>query len=168
MPRHRVSLPLWCGVFLLALVSNSWGQQELRSGKKGTSTPAPVTSTPVSPNQEAVDVNVATLGGVLAAPGGGTVVTQTYEIKRDNITTSSVNLAFGFTSGKVIIELPLTNTAEVCVDWLGGTAVCPAANTAGHGRYTAGSAYVLDGFGITSISVIAASGTQTVYVRAWK
>ena len=90
-----------------------------------------------------------------------------YAIKRDNIAQTSVNLAFGFTSEKVSIETPSTNTDEVCIDWLGATAVCPAANTAGDDRLPAGSTIIIDNFAQTSISVIADSGTQDVFVRAW-
>lgn len=89
-------------------------------------------------------------------------------VKRDNITTSSVNFSFGFTSKKVALEFPLTNTDEICIDWTGGTAVCPAANTAGDDRYAPGDSILLDEYAVTSISVIAASGTQTVYIRAWQ
>lgn len=90
-----------------------------------------------------------------------------YSIKRDNIAAASVNLAFGFTSRKVAVEFPLTNTDEVCIDWAGGTAVCPAANTAGDDRFAPGSSIIIDDFAQTSLSFISASGTQTVYVRAW-
>lgn len=96
-----------------------------------------------------------------------TVGTSFYAIKRDNIAGSSVNLAYGFTSRKILIEAPMTNTDEVCVDWIGGTAVCPAANTAGDGRLAPGTSILLDDFAGTSISVISSSGTQTVNVRAW-
>lgn len=96
-----------------------------------------------------------------------TVGTSFYSIKRENITTASVNLAYGFTSRKIAIEAPMTNTDELCVDWIGSTAVCPAANTAGDGRLAPGASILLDDFAGTSISVIAASGTQTVFVRAW-
>lgn len=89
-------------------------------------------------------------------------------IKHNNIAAASVNIAFGFTSKKVAIEFPLTNTDEVCVDWLGGTAVCPAANTAGDDRFLPGDVLILDEFAVTSLSFIASSGTQTVYVRAWQ
>ena len=89
-------------------------------------------------------------------------------VKRDNITTSSVNFSFGFTSKKVSLEFPLTNTDEVCIDWTGGTAVCPAANTAGDDRFLPGDSILLDEYAVTSLSVIAASGTQTVYIRAWQ
>lgn len=105
--------------------------------------------------------------------GASFVIPQTsgtsfFAVKRDNIAGSSVNLAYGFTSRKVALEFPLTNTDEVCVDWLGGTAVCPTSNTAGDDRYAPGSSIILDDYAGTSISVISASGTQTVYVRAWR
>jgi len=89
-------------------------------------------------------------------------------VKRDNIAAASVNFSFGFTSKKVALEFPLTNTDEVCVDWIGGTAVCPAANTAGDDRFAPGDSIILDNFAVTSVSLIAASGTQTVYIRAWE
>lgn len=108
----------------------------------------------------------STTNGVLSEKK--TVGTAFYAIKRDNITTASVNLAYGFTSRKISISVPLTNTDEVCVDWIGGTAVCPAANTAGDGRLAPGSSVLIDDFAGTSISVIAGSGTQTVFVAAWQ
>jgi len=97
-----------------------------------------------------------------------TAGTGFYAIKRDNIAAASVNLSFGFTSKKVALEFPLTNTDEVCLDWTGGTAVCPAANTAGDDRFGPGDVILLDEYAVTSVSVIAASGTQTVYIRAWE
>lgn len=93
--------------------------------------------------------------------------TSFYAIKRDNIAAVSQNLAFGFTSKKVVIECPGSNTDEVVIDWLGGAAVAPAANTAGDDRVAPGRTIILDNYAVTSISVIAASGTQTVYVRAF-
>jgi len=108
----------------------------------------------------------STTNGVLSEKK--TVGTAFYSIKRDNIAGSSVNLAYGFTSRKISISAPLTNTDEVCVDWIGGTAVCPAANTAGDGRLAPGSSVLIDDFAGTSISVIASSGTQTVFVAAWQ
>ena len=89
-------------------------------------------------------------------------------VKRDNIAAASVNFSFGFTSKKVALEFPLTNTDEVCVDWTGGTAVCPTANTGGDDRFAPGDSILLDEYAVTSLSVIAASGTQTVYIRAWE
>ncbi len=92
---------------------------------------------------------------------------STYFIKRTNITTASVNLAFGFTSKTIMIETGQSNDAEIAVSYLGGTAVAPAANTAGNDLIDAGRIVTLD-IAVTSISVIAVSGTQTIYVRAWR
>lgn len=97
-----------------------------------------------------------------------TVGTAFYAVKRVDIAAASVNLAFSFTSRKVAISAPLTNTDEVCLDWLGGTAVCPAANTAGDDRLAPGDSILIDDIAIASLSVISSSGTQTVYVRAWQ
>lgn len=91
-----------------------------------------------------------------------------YAIKRDNITTSSVNLSFGFKARKIVVETKADNSAELCVDWIGGTAACPSANTAGDDRIAPGGTVILDDFYADSISVIAASGTLTVYVRAFR
>lgn len=92
---------------------------------------------------------------------------STYFIKRTNITTASVNLAFGFTSKTIQIETGQSNDAEIAVSYLGGTAVAPAANTAGNDLVDAGRIITLD-VATTSISVIAVGGTQTIYVRAWR
>lgn len=51
---RRVSLPLWCVVLLLPSIT--WGQQELRSGGKGATAPAPVTSTSIDADHQALDV----------------------------------------------------------------------------------------------------------------
>lgn len=99
----------------------------------------------------------------MPAAGG----TNFYAIKRDNIAAASVNLPFGFTSNTVIIETPGSNTDNIIIDWAGGTAAAPAANTAGDDIIEPGRTVILDWFKGTSISVIAASGTQTVYVRAF-
>lgn len=104
---------------------------------------------------------------------GGALVTQApsgtafFSVKRDNIAGSSVNLAFGFTSKKISVRTDPSNTDELCIDWIGGTAVCPAANTAGDGRLSPGTTLILDDYAITSVSFIAASGTQVVFVNAW-
>lgn len=90
-----------------------------------------------------------------------------FSVKRANITTASVNLAFGLTSRKVAVRVDPTNTADICIDWIGGTAVCPAANTAGDGRLGPGTTILLDDYAVTSLSVIADSGTQIVSVDAW-
>jgi hypothetical protein len=101
---------------------------------------------------------------VTRVPTSGTAF---FSVKRENIAAASVNLAFGFTSKKISIRAPLTNTDEVCIDYIGGTAVCPAANTAGDSRIAPGGSILLDDYAQTSVSVISASGTQTVYIDAW-
>lgn len=113
-------------------------------------------------------VPVSSTDPLSVSMGSPPALTSFFAIKRDNIAAVSVNLAFGFSSSKVSIQTPGANTAEVCVDWLGGTAVCPAANTAGDDRIAAGTLLLFDEFNTTSISVIASSGTQTIFVRAWK
>lgn len=64
---HRASLPLWCVVLLLLSVPPSWGQQELRSGKKGATNPAPITSTSIDADRQALDVNC--VQGCSGSPG---------------------------------------------------------------------------------------------------
>ncbi len=93
--------------------------------------------------------------------------TNFFAILDTGITTASQNFAFGFTSNKVIVEAPATNTANICVDWLGGTAVCPSSDTAGDDVMTPGTSILLDFYNQTSVSAIAASGTQSVNVRAY-
>lgn len=107
----------------------------------------------------AVDAN----GGVYKAPAGNNF----FSIKDTAIAAVSQNFSFGFTSNKVIIETDSANGDEVCIDWAGGTAVCPAADTAGDDRVGSGRAIVLDDFAVSSISVISSSGTNTITVRAW-
>ena len=97
-----------------------------------------------------------------------TVGTAFYAIRRTDIAAASVNLAFAFTSRKVHIAAPLTNTDDVCLDWLGGTAVCPAANTAGDDRLAPGDSIIIDDIAVASVSVISSSGTQTINVQAWQ
>ncbi len=106
-------------------------------------------------------------GTVTTAPP--TVGSAFFAIDRDNIAQSSVNLAFGAfgTSEKVAVETPAANGADICIDWDGGTAACPSANTAGNDRLAPGTTIIIDDMAITSVSVIAASGTQTFTVRAW-
>lgn len=104
---------------------------------------------------------------------GGALVSQAtsgtafFAVQRDNLTTASVNFPFGFTSKKVMVRASIANTADVCLDWLGGTAVCPAANTAGDARLLPGMAVILDDYAQTSLSLIAESGTQSVNITAW-
>lgn len=85
----------------------------------------------------------------------GTSGAGVYAIERTNISTSSVNLAFGMTSGKLELTAYSSNTADICVDFSGGTAVCPSANTAGHYRLKPGKSIMMDDMKITSVSLIA-------------
>lgn len=96
--------------------------------------------------------------------------TSEYAIKRTNISNgSSVNLAFGFTARHVFVYSSNSNDQEIAIDWLGGTAVAPAANTAGDFTLPIGAHMTKSNFSTTSISMIAAgAGNQTVYVNAWR
>ena len=102
--------------------------------------------------------------------GTGACGSAFYAIKRVNIDpNTSVNLAFGFTSEKVVVETAAGNTQNLVVDWLGGTAVAPSANTAGDDVIEPGRIITFDDYHVTSISVISAgTGSQTVTVRAHK
>lgn len=115
-------------------------------------------------NGMAVDVT-RIQGTIATAPASSG--TNFYAIKATNLTTVSVNYAFGFTSKLVLIQALSTNTDDICISYTGGTAVCPAANTAGNDRLAAGVALAFDNFAVTSLSAIAASGTQTLIIRAF-
>ncbi len=94
---------------------------------------------------------------------------QFFAVKRIDITAlSNFTFNFGFVSRKLALELPATNTDEICVDWSGTGAVCPAVNAAGDDRLRPGTAILLDDFHIQILTIRAASGTQTIYVRAWR
>ena len=90
-----------------------------------------------------------------------------FAITDTGIAAVSQNFAFGFTSKKVRIFAPLSNTVGVCVDHIGGTAVCPTADTAGDDVLAPGESISIDEHAITSVSAIAVSGTQTIVVRAF-
>lgn len=106
-------------------------------------------------------------GALVSVTSFPTSGVTSFSVKRDNIAAASVNLAFGFTSKKIAVRADVTNTDEVCIDWLGATAVCPAANTSGDGRLKPGTTYFIDDYAQTSLSAIAASGTQIIYIDAW-
>jgi len=92
-----------------------------------------------------------------------------YAIKHTAVAGTSINFDFGFPSKKVAIETLGSNSNDVCIDWLGGTAVCPASNTAGDDMLSAGLVILLEPYVINSVSIKSATGTnQTVYVRAWR
>lgn len=114
-----------------------------------------------------LDVDVTRVGGTVTKTPAGTGF---YSIKHTNVTNAaSINLAFGFTSKTVQIETASGNTLPVIVDWIGGTAVAPAADTAGDDVVEAGRIVTLDDYAVTSISVIATTAAaQTISVRAWQ
>lgn len=104
-----------------------------------------------------------------AQPQSPTMQVQAdFHIERDNITTVSVNIPFGLTASIVEIRMGTGNTADIAIDYQGGTAVCPAANTAGNQKNSVGLQRILDDVSYASISVIACSGTQTFQVSAWQ
>lgn len=68
----KVSLPL-VAVALLALPSLVWSQQSLRAGAKGATAEAPVTSSPIDADHQALDVYVR---GGAGGGGGGVSVSE--------------------------------------------------------------------------------------------
>jgi len=148
----KLILPLLLGSLITALVLTSVDFIELRTALAQVIRPTPVTI----------------VGADGVAIGGGVVGSGFYSIERTNISTSSVNLAFGITSKKVKILVSSANTDDICIDYAGSTAVCPAANTAGDDRLKPGTSLFLDDFKTTSISVISVSGTQSIQVTAWQ
>lgn len=92
-----------------------------------------------------------------------------YAIKRTNITTNSILISFGSISACIITaHADVDNSADVYIDWDGGIAVCPKANTAGNFCLAPGQTITLDIRGVNrdKISLIAESGTQTVSILA--
>lgn len=102
-------------------------------------------------------------GGLWLAHSGAAF----FAITDTGIAAVSQNFSFGFTSKKVRISAPSSNTVGVCVDHIGGTAICPTADTAGDDVLEPGEEIVLNEHAITSVSAIAVSGTQTIVVRAF-
>jgi len=97
------------------------------------------------------------------APSGD----EFFAITDTAIAAVSQNFAFGFTSKKVFISAPSTNGDGVCIDHIGGTAVCPAGDTAGDDVLEPGESLSFDDHAVSSISAISASGTNTIVVRAF-
>ena len=93
---------------------------------------------------------------------------DTYFLKKVDLTTTSVTVDFGFPAKIIQIQADSGNADEICVDWKGSTAVCPAANTAGDDVIPAGVTVTVDGYRGQQVSLIAASGTLTFYIRAWE
>jgi hypothetical protein len=149
----------------VAQTSTKWNSvKDMAAGDSITSGVALVS--PCLWNGTSCDRQRGTIAGGALVSQASTGTSQ-FDVKRDNIAGSSVNLAFGFTSRRISVRAALTNTDDICIDWQGGTAACPAANTAGDGRLPPGTTFLLDNHAVTSVSVIAASGTQVVFVDAW-
>lgn len=109
--------------------------------------------------------NVVILGAVnVSTSAAGT---NAYAIKITNL-SAATNYSFGFTSTKVIVQAPSSNTEDICINWQGQTAVCPATNTAGADRLAPGTAISLDNYATTSISAASNSGTQMIFIRSFK
>lgn len=102
-------------------------------------------------------------GGLWLAHSGASF----FAITDTAIAAVSQNFAFGFTSKKVFISAPATNGDGVCIDHAGGTAVCPASDTAGDDVLEPGETISIDEHAVTSVSAISASGTNTIVVRAF-
>lgn len=104
---------------------------------------------------------------------GGIVVQQAtvganiYAINRNDISSTSISIPFGFTSRKVLVSFPITNTDIVCLDWQGTTAVCSSVNTSGDAKFSPGTSVIIDDIATAGIQVIAASGTQSIFVQAF-
>lgn len=80
---------------------------------------------------------------------------------------ASINFAFGFTSRMVMLWADSANTDDLVIDFLGGTAVVPSADTAGDGRLPPGAVMTIP-LGTASVSAIAASGSQTIRIYAFR
>ncbi len=147
--------------------------KDAAAGSTLTSGVAAVQPYVADPNNSGTFIRVpgdATYGAYVqvkkTAPNGGT---SFYACKRVDLDpNTSVNFPFGFTSKIVSVETDPNNTGDVVVDWLGGTAEIPGDNTAGDDLIPKGQLIILDYYEVTSISARAASGTQTLYVRAFK
>ena len=110
-------------------------------------------------------------GVVLTASLMGTspVGEAMFAVKLTNVNATGTTVSFGVTSAKIAIVTPSTNTAEICLHWTGAVvASCPATNTAGDDLIPAGTQIIVDDISVPGIGISAASGTQTVYIRAWR
>jgi len=114
-----------------------------------------------------LDVDVTRVQGTVTVTQA-TAGTSFFAITDTGITTGSQNFSFGFTSKTVSVSAPSGNATSVCVDWLGGTAVCASADTAGDDLIAPGETVLLANYAVTSISAIASAGTETITIRAWE
>lgn len=117
----------------------------------------------VSADNDFTFLRVNNFGGLWLAHSGAAF----FAITDTAIAAVSQNFAFGFTSKKVFISAPTTNSDGVCIDHAGGTAICPASDTAGDDVLEPGESISIDEHAITSVSAISVSGTNTIVVRAF-
>jgi hypothetical protein len=91
-----------------------------------------------------------------------------FAITRDDIAGTSINIAFGFIATYVEIDVHEENGDDLICSWLGGTAVVPSNNTAGHDRLRRDRTYKIP-ISTSSISVKSGgSNTLIASVRAFK
>lgn len=82
----------------------AWGQQEMRSSTKGTSTPLPITGTAIDADHNALDVNI------LSESGGGPVSTLTIA---SGVTTNTTSTPVAGVGGVKNFQLKVTGTGAV-------------------------------------------------------
>lgn len=92
----------------------AWGQQEMRSATKGSSTPLPITGTVIDANHNGLDVNV--VGGSVG--GGGDVQTLTIA---SGVTTNTTTAAVAGVRGEKTYWARVAGTGAVTatVEFLG-------------------------------------------------
>lgn len=93
---------------------------------------------------------------------------------------ATTSVVFGFTSKKVHVQTPSTNTADICISWsnnrfaqLYNKATCPAIGVgattdAAMDRLPAGTSLMIDDMQIPGVTVIGDTPGQTVTIRAWR
>lgn len=122
----RVSLPLTIAV-LLALPLAGWGQQELRSGKKGVTVPAPITSTSVDADTQALDVAIKA-GSITLSGADGAILDGANPTIKATVTGSNALKVDGSAvtqpvSGTVTVQQSTgTNLHMVCDSGCSGSA----------------------------------------------
>lgn len=89
-------------------------------------------------------------------------------------------VVFGFTSKKVSVQTPSSNTADVCVSWSNNRmvqaynkATCSAIGVGattdnGMDRIPPGTLLLIDDMQIPAVTVIGDQASQTVTIRAWR
>jgi hypothetical protein len=141
------------GIAVRAASSNTW--QYVKRG----SIPVPVEGI-----AGGTAIPISFSGGITTT--SGTQATESYNLFT-TVSTSNLDIDFGFVAKIIQIETATGNTAAICVDYLGSTAVCPATGVAGDDTILASRIITLDNFYTSSVNAISASGSQSFYIRAW-